>query len=91
MVMNQANAIRTAWQGQVQLLTGVAIFFGVTGEQKLHPHYAIQIVLSVTESVAMADEFGQRITGNCIVCPASVRHCLFPSGHPICVVYLEPT
>lgn len=80
-----------AWQGKVLLRLGVAAFVGHAGDNRLHRHYAVQIVFSSADFAQLQDDAGILATAKVLGCPANVAHRLVPSRQPVAIIYLEPT
>lgn len=80
-----------AWQGKVLLRLGVAAFVGRAGDNRLHRHYAVQIVISSDAFAQLQSDAGVVATAKVLGCPANVAHRLVPSRRPVAIIYLEPT
>ena len=85
----QAQAF--SWQGNALLTTGLALFAGRAGDNRLHRHYAVQIAFSASRSVKLTSADGNNFAGGIVGCAAGVAHRLEPMDEEIVVAYLEPT
>ena len=80
-----------SWQGNVLLTTGLALFAGRAGDNRLHRHYAVQLAFSASHPVKLTGADGRQFAGGIVGCAAGVAHRLEPMDEEIVVAYLEPT
>ena len=87
----QAQPGAFSWHGRALLTTGLALFSGRASDNRPHRHYAVQLALSETGVVKLADADGRIHVGGFVGCAAGVMHRLEPTKEQIILVYLEPT
>ncbi len=80
-----------SWQGRALLTTGLALFSGRAGDNRPHRHYAVQLALSESGDVSLADAHGRQYAGGFVGCAAGTIHRIEPTIDDIILVYLEPT
>lgn len=79
------------WQGRALLTTGLALFSGRAGDNRLHRHYAVQLALSESGKVRLTDADGRQHVGGFVGCAAGTMHRIEATEDEIVLVYLEPT
>ena len=68
-----------------------AIYIGVSPDNDVHAHHAVQICIGLDRDISVQDYKAQSIhTGQCIVIFEDVPHKLFAQDNQIVVIYLEP-
>ena len=68
-----------------------AIYIGVSPDNDVHAHHAVQICIGLDRDISVQDYKAQSIhTGQCIVIFEDVPHKLFAQDDQIVVIYLEP-
>lgn len=77
------------WDGQVRMGLGWGEFVGVTGDNALHRHHAVQVLLSEQQQpLWTAGSDSQHVCG-AVIGPA-LWHQLGANGHPVHLLYVEP-
>lgn len=77
-----------AWQGRSYLEAGIGVFYGNAGDNRLHKHWAHQIVLGVPHDVHLVASSNTTFNGKAIWIEAGTAHCLEQSR--LLSVYLDP-
>lgn len=79
------------WAGKVWIDDGIAFYLGYIGDNHVHKHYAIQIVLSYEGVVSVFDESNQETRAAGIVIPSNIWHRVQADGEQkIALIYMEP-
>lgn len=80
-----------AWRGRALVQLGYAAFVGHVGDNRLHRHYAVQIVIASKGRAGLQWKERGLFEAGVLICPANVAHRLIPSEEPVALIYLEPT
>ncbi|MBU34770.1 MAG: hypothetical protein CL602_12875, partial [Alteromonas sp.] len=68
-----------------------AIYIGVSPDNDVHAHHAVQICIGLDRDISVQDYKAQSIhTGQCIVIFEDVPHKVLAQDNQIVVIYLEP-
>ncbi|MFC2952485.1 helix-turn-helix domain-containing protein [Marinicaulis aureus] len=77
------------WTGGLALGDGWAFYRGLAGDNALHAHYAVQLVVGgATLASALID--GDCVIDEIIFIPSNTRHQLAPRPEPLDILYVEP-
>jgi len=77
------------WQGRVHIGDGWAAYNGLASDQASHAHAAIQVILAGNGEASVEVAGGARVKGGDLVIPPMLKHRLFPSKHPMTLLYLD--
>ena len=68
-----------------------AIYIGISPDNDVHAHHAVQICIGLDKDISVQDYKAQSIhTGQCIVIFEDVPHKVLAQDNQIVVIYLEP-
>ena len=82
------TAHREDWRGRFHAGDGWAAYRGAAGENRLHAHTAMQLVLS-TDAATLRGPDGVDLAGRALVARSGARHALAPTPD-VLLVFLEP-
>lgn len=77
------------WRGWCLLRPGFLLYGGAVGENGLHAHHAVQLIVSA-EPFTMADARGERVTTRIAVVPPDTRHTILTGTPEALLVHLDP-
>lgn len=79
------------WKGAALMTVGMAAFVGQAGDNRLHRHYAVQIVIASQSAARLYRGDAPPVEGGIVGCSAGALHRLEPSAQRVAILYLEPT
>lgn len=78
-----------AWSGRIALGTGWAVFSGDMGDNRVHTHHALQLVLAPRETVTVSAHGQGDITAPGVLIDADVPHRVWPGAATLLYVERE--
>jgi len=78
-----------AWSGRIALGTGWAVFSGDMGDNRVHTHHALQLVLAPRETVTVSAHGQGDITAPGVLIDADVPHRVWPGAAALLYVERE--
>lgn len=87
--MGGGRRMKNEWRGRVRIGEGYAVFLGSTGDNDVHAHHAVQLVVALGSEFALWTGRHGHSTALVAVIGNDEPHLLAPSAKPVALLYLE--
>lgn len=81
--------MKSEWRGRMRIGEGYAVFLGSTGDNDVHAHHAVQLVVALGSEFALWTQRHGHSTSVVAVIGTDEPHLLVPSENSVALLYLE--